>query len=143
MRAVILTIAGRVGLGVLIALVFSMVGIGVAVLVYVFSGAVSRTTLEAVLLTGAGLGAGFGASLAWLRLEGNPRSILIPTTLLALLAGVGGAWAGYEYGANREIECCATPEVGPFFSAAYGATMAANGAGLLLGIAREIITRTR
>ena len=124
-------------------MVFSMVGVGAGVFVYVASGAVSKTTLEAMLFIGAGLGAGLGASLAWLQLEGNARSILILTALVALLVGVGGAWAGYEYGANREIECCATPEVGPFFYAAYGATMAANGAGLLLGIARELITRTR
>ena len=143
MRAVILTIAGRAGLGVLLALAFSMVGIGVALLLYLFAGAASRATLEAMLMTGAGIGAGLGASLAWLQLEGNPRSILIPTTLMALLVGVGGAWTGYEYGANREIECCASPEVGSFSYAAFGATLAANGAVLLLGIAREIISRTR
>jgi hypothetical protein len=96
-----------------------------------------------MLFIGAGLGAGLGASLAWLQLEGNARSILILTTLVALLMGVGGAWAGYEYGANREIECCATSEVGIFSYAAFGATFAANAAVLFLGIAREIITRTR
>ena len=118
-----------------------MVGIGLALLLYLFSGAASRATLEAMLMTGAGIGAGIGASLAWLQLEGNPRSILIPTTLLSTLMGVGGAWAGYEYGANREIECCANPEIGSYSYSAFGATLAANGVVLLLGIAREIITR--
>ena len=120
-----------------------MVGVGAGVCVDGASGAVSKTTLEAMLFIGAGLGAGLGASLAWLQLEGNARSILILTTLVALLMGGGGAWAGYEYGANREIECCATSEVGTFSYAAFGATFAANAAVLFLGIAREIITRTR
>jgi len=137
----ILTIAGRVGLGILLAFVFSVVGIVIAWGIYIFSGAVAKTTLLAMLMSGAGIGAGLGGVLAWLRLEGNPLSSLIPTTLLALLAGVGGAWVGYEYGANKEFECCAKPETGPFKYAAIGATLAANGVVLFLGIAREIITR--
>ena len=141
--AVILTIAGRTGLGVLLALVFSMVGIGIAWGLYSFSGAVSRTTLEAMFIAGAGIGAGLGGVLAWLRIDGNPRSILIPTTLVAILVAGGGAWAGYEYGANREIDCCATPEVAPFSYSAYGATLSVNALILLLGMAREIMTRRR
>jgi len=72
------------------------------------------TTLLVMLMSGAGIGAGIGGVLVWLRIEGNPLSILIPTTLLALLVGVGGAWAGYEYGANKEYACCATPETKPY-----------------------------
>ena len=117
-----------------------MVGIAIGLGLYVFSGAVSRTTLQVMILAGAGFGAGLGATL---KLEGNPRSTLVPTIMLALLVGGGGAWIGYEYGANREIECCAKPEVGPVFFAAYGATLAANGVLLLLGIAREIRTGRR
>ena len=141
--AAILTIGGRGGLGVLLALVFSMVGIGIAWGLYVFSGAVSRTTLEAMFIGGAGFGAGLGGVLAWLRLDGNPRSILIPTMIAALLIGVVGAWAGYGYGVNREIECCAKPAIGTFSYAAFGATLAANGVVLLLSIPREIIARRR
>ena len=110
---------------------------------YSFSGALSRTTLEVMFITGAGIGAGLGGVVAWLRIDGNPLSILIPTMLLAVLVGVGGAWAGYEYGANKEFDCCATPDVAPFSYSAYGATLAANGVVLLLGMAREIITRRR
>jgi len=143
LRAIILAIAGRAGLGVILALTFSMVGIGIGLGLYLFSGAVSRTTLQVMILAGAGFGAGLGATLAWLKLEGNPRSTLLSTIMLALLVGGGGAWTGYEYGANREIECCAKPEVGPVFFAAYGATLAANGVLLLLGIAREIRTGRR
>ena len=143
MTTVILTFAGRAGLGVLLALTLSMMGTGIAWGLYVFSGAVSRTTLEAMFIAGAGIGAGLGGSLAWLRIQGNPRSILIPTMLVTLLAGVGGAWAGYDYGSNREIECCAKPAIGIFSYAAFGATLAANAEVLLLSIAREIITRRR
>ena len=138
---VILTIAARVGIGVMLSLVFSMVGIGIAWGLYSFSGALSRTTLEVMFIAGAGLGAGLGGVLAWLRIDGNPRSILIPATLMALLVGLTGAWAGYEYGMNREIDCCARPEIAPFSSSAYGAVLAANGVLLLLGIAREMTHR--
>ena len=136
-------VAGRAGLGVLLALVLSMVGIGVAWGLYVFSGAVSRTTLEVMFIACAGIGAGFGGVLAWLRIEGNTPLILIPTMLVALLGGVGGAWAGYEYGVNRDIECCAKPALGASSYAAFGATLAANGVASLLSITREIITRRR
>ena len=78
-----------------------------------------------------------------MRLEGNPLSSLIPMLLLALLVGAVGAWAGYQYGANKEVECCAKPEIGAFTYTAFGATLAANGVVLLLGIGREIITRRR
>jgi len=138
-----LTIAVRTGLGILIALVFSMVGVGLAWVLYSFSGALSRTTLEVMFIAGAGLGAGLGGVLAWLRFDGNPRSILIPTTLMAFLLGVTGAWAGYEYGINREFDCCAGPEIAPFSSAAYGAVLAVNGALLVLGIARKMTDKRR
>ena len=120
-----------------------MVGIGIAGGFYSFSGALSRTTLEVMFTAGAGIGAGLGGALAWLRIDGNPPSILFPTILLAVLAGVGGAWAGYEYGVNREIECCAKPQLAPFSYSAYGATLVANGVVLFLGMAREITIRRR
>ena len=41
------------------------------------------------------------------------------------------------------FECCAKPETGPFTFAALGATFAVNGVVILLGIAREIIARSR
>ena len=129
--AAILTIAVRAGISVLLSLTFSMVGIGIAWGLYSFSGALSRTTLEVMFIAGAGLGAGLGGVLAWLRIDGNPRSILIPTMLIAFLVGMTGAWGGYEYGVNREIDCCARPEVAPFSSSAYGAVLAANGVLLL------------
>ena len=139
----ILTIVGRVGLGIVLAFVFSVVGIALAWGFYVFSGAVSRTTLLAMFMSGAGIGAGIGGVLAWLSLDRNSPSTLIPMILLALLVGVGGAWAEYEYGANKEIECCAKPDIGAFTYTAFGATFTANAAVLLLGIAREIIARRR
>lgn len=138
-----LTIAARAGLGILLALVFSMVGVGLAWVLYSFSGALSRTTLEVMFIAGAGLGAGLGGILAWLRLDGNPRSRLIPTTLMAVLVSLAGAWAGYDYGVNREVECCTKPEIAPFSSAAYGAVLAVNGALLFLGIARKMTDKRR
>ena len=136
-----LTIAARAGLGILLSLVFGMVGVGIAWGLYFFSGALSRTTLEVMFISGAGLGAGLGGVMAWLRIDGNPRSRLIPITLTAVLVALSGSWAGYYYGMNREIDCCTKPEIAPFSSAVYGAVLTGNGALLLLGIARELANK--
>jgi hypothetical protein len=118
-----------------------MMGLAVAWGLYVFSGAISKTTLLSVSMTGAGVGAGLGAFFAWLRLDHNPLRAAAVTLLLALLVGVVGGWAGYQYGANKEIECCALPETAPFTYTAFGATLAANGIVLLLQIGRDIFPR--
>lgn len=132
---------GRVGLGLGLAIVLSMVGLAVAWGLYIFSGAASRSTLLIVSMCGAGIGAGLGAFLAWLRLDRSSFGLSTNAILLALLVGVGGGWAGYQFGANKEIACCANPETAPFTYTAFGATLAANGVVLLIVIVRAIIPR--
>ena len=94
-------------------------------------------------MLGAGIGAGLGAFFAWLRLDRNPLPITSVTLLLALLLGIAGGWAGYQYGANAvlELECCAEPETAPFTYTAFGAMLAANAVVAFLGIGREIMPR--
>jgi hypothetical protein len=124
-----------------LAVVLSMVGIGIAWGLYVFASASSRTTLLALFMVGAGIGAGLGGFLAWLRLEGDSRPALLATALLALLAGVAGAWGGYQFGGHQEVPCCAKPEITPVTYTALGATVVANGVALVVGVARQIGTR--
>jgi len=136
-----LIFAGRTGLGVTLAIVFSMVGIGLAWGAFVFSGAISWEVWFSLAVCGAGIGAGLGGFLAWLRIDGDSRSFILVTISVAVLAGVGGAWGGYQYGANQEVACCARPDIGPLTHTAFGATVAANGVALLLGIVRGVGAR--
>jgi hypothetical protein len=139
----VLVLAGRAILGVLLAIVFSVLGIGVAWGLYVFSGSRSFAALFSLFLIGAGLGAGLGGFLAWLRIDRNTRSSLVLMGSLALAAGIGGAWGGYEYGARQEVECCATPTVGPMTYTAVGATVVANSALMAFGLIRDAIGHRR
>ncbi len=144
MTATIFTIAGRAGLGILLALALSYVGVWVAWgLYYFFTDTSSKPLRDAMFLAGAALGAGLGGSLTWLRLDGNSLRVLLLTAAPGLIGGVVGAWLGYEYGLNREIKCCSDPPVNSFSYAALGATLAANAGTILLGIVREIVTGRR
>ena len=137
----VLVVAARTVLGLLLAVVLSMVGIGIAWGLYVFSSASSRTTLLALFMVGAGVGAGLGGFLAWLRIEGDSRPALLATALLALLAGIAGAWGGYQFGGRQGVPCCAGPAITPITYTTLGATVVANGAALVVGIAREVMSR--
>ena len=124
-----------------LAIVLSMAGLGIAWGLYIFSGAVSKTTLLAMSMVGAGTGGGLGASLAWLRIDRNPPLLLTLMFSLGILGGVLGSWLGYQYGANKEVECCAMPETAPFTYTAFGATIGANAAVFAFTIVREIVLR--
>jgi len=137
----LLILAGRIVFGVLLAVVLSTVGIGIAWGLYVFFGASSRSTLLTLFTVGAGVGAGLGGFLAWLRLEGDSRPVLLATVSLALLAGIGGAWGGYEFGGRQEVPCCAKADITPVTYTAFGATVAANGTVMVVGLARQLTAR--
>ena len=133
----VLAFGGRVGLAVGLALVLSMLGVALAWGIFIFSGAVSKTTMLWLVMSGAGLGAGVGATLPWLRVDGNSILAIIATVSLTVLAGLGGAWGGYQYSADREVACCTKPDIAPFTYAAFGAVAMANGTAFLCSIARE------
>lgn len=139
----LLVLALRTVLGVGLAIVFTVIGIGMAWGLFVFSGVQSLNTMLWFLMTGAGIGAGLGGFTAWLRLEGHTWPVLLATASLAAAAGVGGAWGGYEFGARQELECCAMPTVTPVTYSAMGATVVANGAVIVFGLARAALGRRR
>ncbi len=138
----VLVLVGRTVLGALLATVFSVVGIGIAWAIFVFSGAGSHATLLALFMGGGGIGAGSGSFLAWLRVDWVPPwPMLLAAVLAPVLAGIAGAWGGFQFGANQEVVCCAGPDITPITYTALGATAAANAAALLMGIAHEIKSR--
>ena len=132
----------RVILGVGLALVLSMVGLALAWALFIFFGGSTRQTLLLMSMAGAGLGAGAGVFIAWLRTERTAKYLVMATALVVVLAGVGGGWLGYMWGAGREIECCAQPRTAPFTYTAVGAAFAASAAALLAGLLTEL-TRYR
>ena len=143
----VLIFAGRACVGTVLAALLSMVGLGLAWGSFVLSSSASRSALIASMVAGAGIGAGIGAFIASLKLDGNARAILVPTVVLALLAGVVGAWGAFEFGATREVECCARPSISPFGYNVLGATVVSNGAvlafGIALGFTRELTAKRR
>ncbi len=124
----VLIFAGRALLGLGLGVVLSMVGLGIAWGLFIFASASSRDTLLIMSMAGAGLGAGIGAYVAWIRLDSPPWLAIAFTVILAVAGGVLGGLGGYQYGANREIECCAEPQTAPFTYTAFGATLLANAA---------------
>ena len=119
-------LAARLLLGFGLAIFLSMVCLGITWGLFIFAGASSRNTLLIMSMAGAGLGAGIGAYVAWLKLDRSSWSFVSVAILLAVVGGVLGGMAGYQYGANREIECCAEPQTAPFTYTAIGATILAN-----------------
>ena len=120
-----------------------MVCLGIAWGLFIFSGATSRNTLLIMSMAGAGLGAGIGSYVAWIRLDRAPWSAIAFAVLLAVIGGVIGGLAGYQYGANREIECCAEPQTAPFTYTAIGATLLANAAMYLAGVGNLAVCMLR
>ena len=137
----LLIFVARVGLAVGLSFSFSMVAVGIAWGIYVFSGATSQTTLIALFTSAAGIGAGIGAFPAWISVNYNTRASMLGHFSLAILAGIGGSWGGLWYAAHQVVECCAKPDIAPFTFVALGATVVASGAVLVLVIARGIRAR--
>ena len=122
-----MALAARTVMGLLSASVLSVVGIGVAWGLFVFFGAAAHATLLTLFAAGAGIGAGVGGYIAWLRFDHVPSWQGHLGTVLALaLAGAGGAWGGFQFGASQEIACCTGPAITPITYTALGATAVAN-----------------
>ena len=135
--------AGRITIGVVLGVVLSMVGIATAWSLYIFFGGQSIDIWLASLFLGAGLGAGIAAFVAWLHLDRETSLVLGLTALVVIGAGIAGAWGGYQYGSNQEVECCAMPTVSPIYYTALGSAVVANVAGLTFAAGRAFLTRKR
>ena len=119
-------LAGRVILGLGLAIVLSMAGLAIAWGLFIFSGATERSTFMIMSMAGGGIGAGIGPAVSWIKLDRQQRYAVILTILLCMAGGIIGGLLGYQFGANREYECCAEPSTTPFTHTAFGATIGAN-----------------
>ena len=134
---------GRTVAGFVLGVILSMVGIAISWSLYIFFGGQTIETWLAALFFGAGLGAGIAAFVAWLHLDRETSLVLGLTALVVIGAGIAGAWGGYEYGSNQEVECCAMPTVSPVYYTALGSAVVANVAGLAFAAGRAFLTRKR
>ena len=136
-----LILALRVGFGTLMAGALSMALIAVAWGLFVFSGSQSAQAWFILQLSAAGAGAGLGSVSGWFTIDRNTGLMMTLMVAVAVLGGLAGAWAGYEYGAYRSSICCAksggTIIFSPVTFSAMGATMMANLSMLLFAFARN------
>lgn len=130
----ILVLAVRTVVGSLLSLALGILGVGTGWILFVFFGFTAHSSLLALMLGGAAVGAAAGAFLAWLRMDNNTLPFLLGTGVVVLLAGGLGAWGGFRFGADQEVPCCAAPEVSPMTYMVVGAVILTNGVALLLGI---------
>ena len=140
----LLNLAGRSLLGALLAVALGVLGIALAWAMFVFSGARSHAVLLAMFMIGAGLGGGLGSLLAWTRIDGiPPRPILLTAVLLVVLAGIAGAWGGFQFGATQEVECCVGPTIEPITYMVGGTALFANVAALVMAVAYDFRLRAK
>ena len=119
-------LAGRTLLGLCLGLVLSMAALAIVWGLYIFSGVSDRTAFMVVTMIGGGLGAGVAVNIAWIKLDRQRWTLFGLTFLLCAAGGVLGGLLGYQYGANREFDCCAEPTTNPFTFTAIGAAIVAN-----------------
>ncbi len=132
---------GRTALGVGLALIAAGLGVVLARMGLLLFGVTSWVGWLAMLLGGIGLGAGLGSFTAWLWLKGMGAAFSSSLGLVAVTAGVGGAWIAFRYGTGVEPECCASPTMGPLAYAVIGAVILSNLATLVCGAGGQTIAR--
>ena len=136
-----LPFAARIAVGLLLGLFF-------AGLVYVMGLAIvisfwERTPLivDVTAITAMGVGAGVGGSLAWADLDA-PRSQILLGVMVGVLAALGGAWVGLQYGKTVYIQG-GMPGIAELSGILRGAVIAGNLAPMVFGVIRANWSRYR
>ena len=101
--------AGRTLLGLGFALVLGGLGVMLGRMGLLLFGVTSWFGWLSMLVGGIGIGAGLGAVIAWLWVKGTGPTFSVILGIIAVAAGIVGAWYGFVYGTGVEPECCASP----------------------------------
>ena len=133
----------RTMLGFVLALFLGAVGVVIARMALVFFGLISWEAWFFLFMAGAGIGAGTGSLLPWLRLGNTGRSFTAIMFLLVVLAGAIGGLGGYGYGEGIEVECCGRRDVGAQELTVLGAAISASLMALAVAISGRLISRKR
>jgi hypothetical protein len=133
--------AARIALGFFLALIFAGVGYVVAFAILVSFWELTPLTVEVAAISAIGTGAGVGGSLGWVDLDA-PRSRILLGVMLAVLAAVGGAWVGLQYGRTVYFPA-GMPGIGELSGILKGAIIAGNLAPIVLGVIRAGWSRYR
>jgi len=139
----VLVLSVRTLLGLLMGASLGLLGVGIGWGSYVFFGATSLDTLLILLMGGAAVGAAGGGFLAWLGIDYNTPIRLIAMAVLLLLAAIGGAWGGFQYGSVQEVPCCAKADITPITYIVLGAALATNIIALVIGLTRMAMPSLR
>ncbi len=131
----------RTALGVFLALIFAGVSYVVAWAILVSSWELTPLTVEVAAISAIGTGAGVGGSLGWVDLDA-PRSRILLGVILGVLAALGGAWIGLQYGRTVFIPA-GMPGIAELSGLLKGAIIAGNLAPILLGVTRAGWSRYR
>lgn len=134
---------GRVLLGLGLGIVMSTVGLAIAWGLFVFSSSGSLNAFMVMNMVGSGIGASIGANIAWVKMDRQRRTTLLFLFLVCAAGGIVGGLLGYQWGANREIDCCAEPRTTPFLYAAIGGTIGANVVMYLATLASSVVRAAR
>ena len=93
---------GRAAVGVALGVVLSFMGIAIAWGLFIFFGVQSLDVWLGSLYSGAGLGAGTAAFVAWLHIDRETGLVLMATAVVVVGAGIVGASCALEVGPDHD-----------------------------------------
>ncbi len=125
----------RIALGFFLALIFAGVGYVIAFAILVSFWELAPLTIEVTAISAIGVGAGVGGSLAWADLDA-PRSQILLGVMVGILAALGGAWLGLQYGRTVFFPA-GMPGIAELSGILRGAIIAGNLAPMVLVVIRR------
>ena len=131
-----LPFVARIALGLLLALLLAGVCYVMALGFVISFWERTPLIIDVTAITAIGVGAGVGGSLAWADLDA-PRSQILLGVMVGVLAALGGAWVGLQYGRTVYI-MGGFPGIAELSGIIRGALIAGNLAPMLLGVIRAI-----
>ena len=87
----------RAVVGLFLGMLFGIFGFFTAWIFFPQNHAAQAVEIIPFMVTGSGIGAAAGGLVAWFRRDVS-RGYAIGTVVMAIVGGVGGSWAGFQYG---------------------------------------------
>lgn len=136
-----LPFVARMAVGLLLALLVAGVCYVMALGIVISFWERTPQIVNVTAITAIGVGAGIGGSLAWADLDA-PRSQILLGVIVGILAALGGAWVGLQYGRTVYIQG-GMPGIAELSGIIRGALIAGNIGPMVLGVIRTSWFRHR